>query len=561
MAIDKLRRLLLATPAVGLVGCATQAGNKGLSGFLGPQLEYGKGRPMTPEEKMQADQAAAIFGHFLATKTIPASRSDLSPLALRTSVANWNRALLSEKGSKPLSVSDAAGLSMAFVPMLNLLDYAYVSVGNTKKKAIRPAPGRFSINNGVLTIPAGGTMQFSEMGYCMDHELPAPNTGEQFRLTSIDRILPAGLQPLYHSLMVASQTDPDIRSRAQGLVWMMRSVVNHSSNAPLNDTTRRVLNKLRPNGAAEFEATRATESLLAPLRDIAGVVDRLSGNGQMANDVNQLNDIKAVDDMVRKLATMKVNQPIPRDNSHMSMPMPGVAAMTVGSGLLKPTISLINTNDAPVTLDLTRFAAVSSRSVQRVALTLPDSVHGTQYPMVVGGDSSFSADSLKKVLDAVAADGMNVFGDRLAEFSPKIAEKIRPVWALAARSPAVKGLIETVPFVGNLLAAYELFTGTSWASPHTPLTPAQRILAGLTTIPGAGTIERLAENSTVPLVKWALSSSGVKALGEFAEIRDLVKDASELATGQVAQTFGVDQVSQQAMASLQDAVRSGLARV
>ena len=530
MAIDVLRRLVMSAPVLGLAGCTT-TGNGTLGKLLGPKLEYGPGRPMTPEEALQAEQAAAIFDQFLKKKTLPGLLATaVTPTSLRLAVANWNRAFEAAQRKETLSLGEFAELSQAFVPLFRQLDTAYAALEARGKRAVRPAPGPFGIRKGVLTVPAGGVCQFTERGYCLDPGIPAPIAGERFHLVPIDRLLPSELHPLYSDMLVASKTDPNLKANLQALLWLLRTAGDRTVQNALTDRTRRMLNKVRPTGALEFELARNKEALLAPLRDIASLVDDLSGAGK-GFDLNQLHDVasaqQAVADLMQRMSKMKADTPIPDDLSHFSLPAPGVAVMALGSGILTPTVSVVNSNDHPIELDLTKYAAVSSRRVQRVALTLPATLSGSQFPIEPGGDVAAVARLLPDIALALAKDLAGFAGNKVSGHVPALLQRYGRVPAVlpaipsrlakaglkVARSSWGKTLIETVPFAGNLASAYELFTGTNWQTGE-PLTPAERILAGLGTVPGVGQVERIAGRTSNALVlgarvrQWALAVEG-----------------------------------------------------
>ncbi|WP_024302911.1 pre-toxin TG domain-containing protein [Pseudogulbenkiania sp. MAI-1] len=577
MSIDPLRRLLLSTPVLGVAGCATP-GHGTLGKLLGPKLEYDSGRAMTPEEARQAEQAAAIFDQFLKKKTLAGHLDPaVTPTSLRLAMANWNRAFSAAQRQETLTLAEFAVLSQAFVPLFRQLDAGYALVEAGGKRLIKPTPGAFGIRQGVLTLPAGGACQFTEQGYCLDPGIPAPIAGERFRLVPLDRILPSELHPLYRDMLVASKTDRALRADLQALLWLLRTAGDKTVQSGLTDRTRRLLNKVRPTGALEFELARNKEALLAPLRDIASLVDDLSGAGQ-GFDLNQLHDVasaqQAVADLMQRMIKMKADTPIPNDLSHFSLPAPGVAVMCLGSGILKPTVSIVNTNDRPTELDLTKHVAVSARRVQRVALTLPDKLNGSQFPIDKGGNTDALARLLSDIAQGLVKDLAGFAGNKVSGHVPALLQRYGrvptiysaiPAWLvrygfLNLRSDWGEAFVEATPFVGNLLAAYELFTGTSWKTGE-PLTPAARILAGLGTVPGLGQVERIAGHTSNALVRWALESASGRSLLKAADLRDFLRDINGGLTGATMDTIGFTLVSdteKRAMSALDDAIRTGL---
>ncbi|SMF13835.1 pre-toxin TG domain-containing protein [Pseudogulbenkiania subflava] len=582
MSIDPLRRLLLSTPVLGVAGCATP-GNGTLGKLLGPKLEYDSGRAMTPEEARQAELAAAIFDQFLKKKTLAGGLDPaVTPTSLRLAVANWNRAFSVAQRQETLTLSEFAALSQAFVPLFRQLDAASALVEAGGKRLITPTPGAFGIRKGVLTLPAGGACQFTEQGYCLDPCIPAPIAGERFRLVPLDRLLPSELYPLYRDMLVASKTDRALRADLQALLWLLRTVGDKTVNVGLTDRTRQLLNKVRPTGALEFELARNKEALLAPLRDIASLVDDLSGAGQ-GFDLNQLHDVasaqQAVADLMQRMITMKADTPIPNDLSHFSLPAPGVAVMCLGSGILKPTVSIVNTNDRSIDLDLTKHVAVSTRRVQRVALTLPDKLNGSQFPIDKGGNTDALARLLPNIAQGLEKDLGWFAGQKVRDNFPSLLEKTSALWRRHPRVPELlpaipeklgkfraflsgrgKTVVEAVPFVGNFLSVYELYTGTNWWTGE-PLTPAERILAALGTVPGVGQMERLAGQSSIDLVKWALNSAKGRYVLKAADLRSTLNDINDFLTGATANAIGLTVVSdteKRAMSALDDAIRTGL---
>lgn len=434
-------------------------------------------------------------------------------------------------------------------------------------------------------MPAGGACQFTERGYCLDPGIPAPVSGERFHLVPLDRLLPAEVHALYRDLLVGSQIDATLRPNLQGLLWLLRSIGDKTVNSELTDLTRRLLNRARPTGALEFELARNKEALLAPLRDIASLVDDLSGAGK-GFDLEQLHDVasaqQTVADLIQRMSKMKVDTPIPDDLSHFSLPAPGVAVMVLGAGILKPTVSVVNSNDHPIELDLTRYAAVSTRRVQRVALTLPEKLNGSQFPIEPGGNVTTVAGLLPDIAAALARDLGKLARGKLPDYVPTGLESSAVLWRRYGRVPAVlpaiparlakaglivarsswgKAAIEAAPFVGNFLSAYELFTGTNWQTGE-PITSAERILAGLGTVPGVGQVERIAGRTSNALVRWALESASGRSLLKVADLRNDLGDIHDLLTGATAEVTGFTPVStaeKQAMAALDESIRRGMA--
>lgn len=550
--MDNTRRALISVPVLGLSACATPA-FKSIQKAIGPRIDKGKAVPRTSEEIAQAAQAEAIFKHFLAKKEVLVAPT-VSAFDLRAAKANWIREVNLAKQSPTLTLAQSAALGAAVVPLLKAID----EIGTTRKQVLQPAAGTVSLRNGVISLPAGGFCSFESKGTCLDQTMPAPNKGEPFRMVPIERVISSALIPVYRSMLLKSGADPLVKQNLQGLSWLLRAPGNQNAATQINSVTRQLLDHVHPGGSLLFERAVATEGLLAPLRDILGVADGIA-SFDFSTLSNPAAAAAAVDAHLQQLSRMKVAQPIPQDNSYLSMAGPQLAVMSVGEALLRPRISILNASTSPASFDLSRFAAVSPRDVQRVSLIPPESVSGRGFPMVSDASAFTAKSEVDEILDALKVDGKSLL-PKMVGFIPSMQGRIGKLVAKGARHAPLRAAIEALPFVGNVLSAYSIYTGRDWASGE-ELTPADYVLNAMGTIPGAAQLTRLAGVAGVPkVIKWALNSAGANFIGKSGDFVGPISEYAGYTLFETAELLGPGQYAEAAKGKIDQAINYAIQR-
>lgn len=526
--MDKLRRLLLAMPAVGLAGCATPGFNN-FKKALGTSTIKGAAVPRTPIERVQADIAEGVFNHLVTNHEVRIP-SLFTAASFRTAKANYQTVVAAMMKKDKLTLNDSAIVGASLAPFLRMLDHR--GDGKTIKK-IPASSAKAVLHNGGVTIPPGGVVNMSMQGYCMDRGLPAPITNEPLRLAPITQFISPGLVDLYRKTLTKSQTDTATRQRLQGLVWAMRDGGSYSQ--PVIDSMAAYFDQVEPGGGATFRTALLVDGVKDTVRSLMG----------MADSIAHLNlaDAGAVSKEMERTRMMANNEPFPNDNSRYSMPSDQLTAWVEGASMLKPNLFIANVSDKDVTFDVTGFAAVSPRSVQRIAMPPPDSIKSKSYPMISDPNQVVSHSQYAEDLKMLLHDGL-LLSPKAAGFVPGWSKKIARLLGKGLKNTAVKGLIEATPFLGNALSAYSIATGKDWLTDE-PLSAADYVLNAMGTIPGAGQLERLAGAAGLPkLMKWALETSTVKNLGEVGEMTNLIADLNDYNELQLPNLIGADKLKQ-----------------
>lgn len=533
--MDKLRRLLLASPAVGLAGCASPA-LKSLTSALGSGTVQGAATARTPLEISQAAIAERAFQYWLSKKEvqIPAFYTQAD---VRTAKANYSRVVSALSSRNSLSISDSALLGTAISPLLMMLDQRGASNAKRTMPASRSAA---SFRDTTINIPPGGVVNLSVRGFCMDPGLPAPQIDEPFRLVPIDeKLLLPRLIPIYRALMIKVKTDAEVRYAAQGTIWLLRQA--GLQRRPLAQVDRNMLNRIYPNGAAIYEQAVAVEGLLAPIRGLVGIANDLASL--------DLSNPKATAEHLAKLSAMKPPEAIPNDNSNFSMADDGLLVMGVGKSTLTPQLTIINASEQPRSLDLSRFAAVSPRSVQRTAMPAPDSISSKNFALVSDPNQVITGEQQRDILSMIGHD-LELLGPKMAGFIPAMKGPLGRFLVRNAKNPAVKSLIESTPFLGNALSAYSLVSGKDWLTGE-DLSPAEHVMNAFGTIPGSAQLTRLAGVSGLPkLAQWALSGSTAKNIGRVGDLVAPISDLGDYNEVQILDLIGADKAKEAVMNSL-----------
>lgn len=531
-----LLRLASATGIVGMLpGCATIGDFKKALDF--ESIEHGTPAKMGPEEIANANEAAAFFDHFNKTKTLPmwSTSPVITSVALRDALTQWNRTKTKYQNAQQLNLEQGQELVDGILPALRLVDQ--IKAESTGVKMVRRMPsGKASLKGTEIIIPPGGMVHFTQKGYCMDPSLPAPSKGEKFQLVSTARLIPKRLQPLYKGILQKGKTDRRYNAEnMQLLIWALRGAGTRSMFAEhVSPNLLALMADAAPGGDKQFQAYHQQELALANLKgSLAGLLN-LNVNGKQFNALDLLDpktSAKVANDLVAELSRRPIAGAIPNDNSMFTMLEPGVAAMTLGDATLTPAIVVANATDANYVLDLSKLAAQSQRATQRVALMPPNDLYGAQYPVAAvarpgDGLQTPASDSEKKsFVESALKDLGKFFAEKTLPELNKFPS-VRNWMAAGAKSRFVKELLTSTPLLGNVLSLYEATTGKDWLTME-DLSPAERLLAVAGTIPGGGTLAKVAGSSTLRLVRAAANSPTVWKLAHAAEKTELARDIAQ----------------------------------
>ncbi|MBQ8517290.1 MAG: DUF2974 domain-containing protein [Akkermansia sp.] len=223
----------------------------------------------------------------------------------------------------------------------------------TRANAGRSKSGvRFVANDGIL-IPAGVTIQFYNKGYCMDPQLPAPVSNEEYQLVPTSALIPSQLQGIYQNLVKrAAAGDTTVKSNMQGLVWALRTAGTEGSYAArLSSTQKRILDSCssRPG---EFERVHnsglATGRLVGELWKLAdsAVNVRFGNRTWKPSDFSSAGAFNsAINSQLDSLISMGSKLPIPRTGFNYGEPEPGIYTDINGAGLLAFNAKIANSTN------------------------------------------------------------------------------------------------------------------------------------------------------------------------------------------------------------------------
>lgn len=257
------------------------------------------------------------------------------------------------------------------------------------------------VKNGGIVIPPGTTISYTNKGYCMDPNLPAPKSGEEFQLVPMAQLIPEELQGTYKKLLEkASSGDTSVQFNMQHLVWALRTAGTDAAYANnLTTQQKRILDRCSDyQGQFEdFHATAKSNSKM--MKELLGLADsylnvKIGGVSYKASDLLDP-DIgsKKINEHLNQLIDMSKYLPVENTGFNYGELQSGIYTDVKGCGSLQFTARIANSTNQPFiyypqnyvgqvgsgtkSQGFTFFATANSSMRQRTTQSIPERVNIT----------------------------------------------------------------------------------------------------------------------------------------------------------------------------------------
>lgn len=502
--------ILSSLAAILLTSCATLPQSSNPTKDENKLRNY---RVMTPEEKNNADIAAAAFKN----STIRLNKNANGLTAEQSQIiAKWEAIKKKYAKVNVLNAQQSLEIGGALAPLLAAADQEYQGEQSIQS----------SISKTVIVKP-NSLVRMAVNGYCMDPQLKAAGEGEKFHLIPAEKLISPDLLSLYRAVVAYGDNNPNSKDNVQAIVWAIRTSCDADMKYVkiLNNTHFKIMNESYPNGANVFirhvdSCHGASNNIFQNFADefkktIDDTKKLVESTTNFKNEMARI--LSSTPDQEQPSATKEVKPEAKTQNGEYSMLSPGVYAKVVGTKQLGMNVEILNTTDKPFNYESTNWAAVPVNNFQIVQSQTPDSVLGAQGNQVM---TAYAKDAFKYLAEKTLDKSSSSTG------IGKIFVKIK---GNSLRNPIFKNLLEITPVAGNALALYETLSGKDWLTDQ-PLSAAERSLALLSTVPGANLVNKA--------LRGTLKTSGyvMKTIHEL-ERTGAIRDAASWAISDTVDGF------------------------
>lgn len=279
--------------------------------------------------------------------------------------------------------------------------FSKLSTGNTQPvETVRRSDENASksgvrfVKNGGIAIPPGVTISFTNKGYCMDPNLPAPKAGEEYQLVPVTRLIPEDLQGTYKKLVQkASAGDESVKRNMQHLIWALRTAGTDAAYANnLTAEQKRILNRCSEYSGQfeEFNATAKANSKM--LKELLTIADsylnvKIGGVSYKASDLLDP-DIgnKKINEHLNQLIDMSKVLPVERSGFNYGELQKGVYTDVRGSGHLEYTAKIANSTNKEFIFYPTDYAGQVGSGTKSKGLTFFATANTSQRQRVTSGN-------------------------------------------------------------------------------------------------------------------------------------------------------------------------------
>lgn len=475
-----------------------------LTGCIALQPRIGAGNNSAPRSQPSRDDIRRIFEQFDANRVagvdISAATRKQQNLydALTQGIGRYRE---SSQGRPPYFFEDMT--SEVTEPLIQMIRHT-----RTVENAIQSyGKGGFSRQDGAYVIPAGGMLTYTQKGFCMDPQKPAPNKGDALTLVpATDRIRPR-LMPLYQALGRWSATQKDTH-RVQSLTWMLMSAGRENVYAieQMSQNNRRDWNSIMPGGAdlliREHRAAASSKRAVKALSKSLGL-DKLLPPALLNQILSPQGASLHLDELIRQGERMTGGK-----GTGYSALAQGVYARGTGSDALTGTYSILNTSDRPFVFDPTQYMAKPSSEKQFVSGTGLMTNIATKLGLIPSPKEA-------AVLSEMTIAGMTDVSKFLAESAwqgawqslyKKTPASTNVAKRLSGIGKNLGGAATALPVIGNAISIYEAIAGRD-AFTGEELGALERGLSIIGTVPGLQTARTMAKAIDSPAVRNLLRNS------------------------------------------------------
>ncbi len=129
----------------------------------------------------------------------------------------------------------------------------YAAVITKMAPFIRTIMADDMMREGGVEVPAGTVLTYEAPAYCLQHNLPAPSSGDDMWLIPASTLIPPGAREIFEALLRYSEGHPNDHSIIQSLLWAIREANEHPYTK-ISADQRRVLDASLKDGANKFLA-------------------------------------------------------------------------------------------------------------------------------------------------------------------------------------------------------------------------------------------------------------------------------------------------------------------
>lgn len=320
-------------------------------------------------------------------------------------------------------------------------------------------------NGGDIVVMPGQTVSADINSYCIDPNASIPGYGEKMQLLPAGKVVNPRLQPLYDGVMQYANTHDDQRTTIQGILHHLRSA-SEGNGVYLNDWEKPVLNAAVPDGVRKLDDFQKYVAAEKKKKRWQAPVDN------KAQALNRWKDIAEIAPNVTAKTTINSN----------------------GPEAAKVTFS--NTSNKPFIFNPSQYVALSeNQHIQRTGISGIKNIYGSN------GQPIFTEEGRRAAEDIV--------GDAKDTFAGKsMLGGIKDAVGVATDNPVVQDLIKSTPMVGTGIAMWELANNKDFFTGQ-KLTPANKILAWASLVPGEGSLARILGTSSRRVIQAAAETKEI----------------------------------------------------
>lgn len=471
----------------------------------------------------QSKQAQAIFQAIVSQGVIPQQIPMPTEEQVNEAIGMFEEVKEKYGQKKEWELEDTYEVMQRWLPLIRMyfdvhsVPESPIAKGSNKAKAVQRTAVTIA-PDGAITIPPGYMIESGQTGYCLDAGLPAPKSGERISLLPAGQLIPAKLMPLYNAMLQKAYADPAYRGNLQRLMWTLRAAGEPVGMASsVNQETLRQMELAMPGGSRLFADYHNANVAAKKLIQKAGEKLSFKHNGREINPADFLDPRRsqgAVDALFgHSMNAMNANVTgsAPNDGREFQMLTPTVAAYTTGSGMLKPQIRIANAGTKPASFYPPGWIGKPARAAQQIAMypTTADNLKWREYPFALPDPQQKSQlEKLIAMIDAaLLQEGARFLNDKILKNLSKTALFRDLAFRLLGYTPAVSKLVESLPYIGNAISAYEAISGKNWINGR-DLNAFERTASILGIIPGANFFKSIAKERAVAVAQMAFAGLG-----------------------------------------------------
>jgi hypothetical protein len=338
----------------------------------------GEKRGWTDKQKQDANTAQALF-RFSPPSTSAVETGASQPVydptdtaAAQEMAARVEAVKAKYSNKRSLSPSEEQEIATAVTPFLRYAEAAGVS--DVSERDLQPYKIQADAT-GRIQIPPRSQVVLKLKTVCMDFTAPAPQAGEKMHIVPTGDLMRNEFQQIYNAVVAYSHNHQDVETQAQvqRITWNLRHGCFKDKDElralRLRAEDETLLDSL-VSGASRTVKERCKKLDFPKLgKDLLRAT--LNGGGRL--DINPAGLIDANQSVLRVVQAqtqLKVNEPIPDDNSDYSLLQEGVAVRSqhTKSSASETELLINNATDQPATFAPDEWSLESRRTVQRLGI-------------------------------------------------------------------------------------------------------------------------------------------------------------------------------------------------